>query len=80
MMLYRFEVDYNVPGKPGNRNYVTVVAATDAVHARSEAEKIFEGLKEECGYGGALGKLYSASGICKCIAEFKEPAAQTPRN
>lgn len=30
MMLYRFEVDYTVPGKMGNKNYVTAVAATDA--------------------------------------------------
>lgn len=52
MMLYRFEVDYTVPGK------------------------IFEGLKEDYGYDKALGKLYSASGICKCIAEFNEPVAQ----
>lgn len=26
MMLYRFEVDYTVPGKMGNKNYVTAVA------------------------------------------------------
>lgn len=38
--------------------------------------KIFEGLKEDYGYDKALGKLYSASGICKCIAEFNEPVAQ----
>lgn len=73
MMLYRFEVDYTVPGKMGNKNYVTAVAATDATHARVEAGKIFEGLKEDYGYDKALGKLYSASGICKCIAEFKVP-------
>ena len=72
MMLYRFEVDYTVPGKMGNKNYVTAVAATDA----AQAGKIFEGLKEDYGYDKALGKLYSASGICKCIAEFNEPAAQ----
>lgn len=30
MMLYRFEVDYTVPGKMGSKNYVTAVAATDA--------------------------------------------------
>lgn len=47
MMLYRFEVDYTVPGKMGNKNYVTAVAATDAAHARVEAGKIFEGLKED---------------------------------
>lgn len=76
MMLYRFEVGYTVPGKMGNKNYVTAVAATDAAHARMEAGKIFEGLKEDYGYDKALGKLYSASGICKCIAEFNEPAAQ----
>lgn len=46
MMLYRFEVDYTVPGKMGSKNYVTAVAATDAAHARVEAGKIFEGLKE----------------------------------
>lgn len=40
------------------------------------AGKIFEGLKEDYGYDKALGKLYSASGICKCIAEFNEPVAQ----
>lgn len=45
MMLYRFEVDYTVPGKMGSKNYVTAVAATDAAHARVEAGKIFEGLK-----------------------------------
>ena len=73
MMLYRFEVDYTVPGKMGNKNYVTAVAATDAAHARVEAGKIFEGLKEDYGYDKTLGKLYSASGICKCIAEFKVP-------
>lgn len=72
MMLYRFEVDYTVPGKMGSKNYVTAVAATDAAHARVEAGKIFEGLKEDYGYDKALGKLYSASGICKCIAEFKK--------
>lgn len=44
MMLYRFEVDYTVPGKMGSKNYVTAVAATDAAHARVEAGKIFEGL------------------------------------
>lgn len=76
MMLYRFEVDYTVPGKMGSKNYVTAVAATDAAHARVEAGKIFEGLKEDYGYDKALGKLYSASGICKCIAEFNEPVAQ----
>lgn len=76
MMLYRFEVDYTVPGKMGSKNYVTAVAATDAAHARVEAGKIFEGLKEDYGYDRALGKLYSASGICKCIAEFNEPVAQ----
>ena len=76
MMLYRVEVGYTVPGKMGNKNYVTAVAATDAAHARMEAGKIFEGLKEDYGYDKALGKLYSASGICKCIAEFNEPAAQ----
>lgn len=76
MMLYRFEVGYTVPGKMGNKNYVTAVAATDVAHARMEAGKIFEGLKEDYGYDKALGKLYSASGICKCIAEFNEPAAQ----
>ena len=65
MMLYRFEVDYTVPGKMGSKNYVTAVAATDAAHA-----------KEDYGYDKALGKLYSASGICKCIAEFNEPVAQ----
>lgn len=32
MMLYRFEVDYTVPGKMGSKNYVTAVAATDAAH------------------------------------------------
>ena len=37
MMLYRFEVGYTVPGKMGNKNYVTAVAATDAAHARMEA-------------------------------------------
>lgn len=47
MMLYRFEVDYTVPGKMGSKNYVTAVAATDAAHARVEAGKIFEGLKED---------------------------------
>ena len=73
MMLYRFEVDYTVPGKMGNKNYV---AATDAAHARMEAGKIFESLKEDYGYDKAFGKLYSASGICKCIAEFNEPIAQ----
>lgn len=76
MMLYRFEVDYTVPGKMGSKNYVTAVAATDAAHARVEAGKIFEGLKEDYGYDKALGKLYSASGTCKCIAEFNEPVAQ----
>ena len=65
-----------VPGKMGSKNYVTAVAATDAAHARVEAGKIFEGLKEDYGYDKALGKLYSASGICKCIAEFNEPVAQ----
>ena len=35
-----------------------------------------QALKEDYGYDKALGKLYSASGICKCIAEFNEPAAQ----
>lgn len=25
MMLYRFEVDYTVPGKMGSKNYVTAV-------------------------------------------------------
>ena len=79
MMLYRFEVDYTVPGKMGSKNYVTAVAATDAAHARVEAGKIFEGLKEDYGYDKALGKLYSASGICKCIAEFNEPVALTKR-
>lgn len=54
MMLYRFEVDYTVPGKMGNKNYVTAVAATDAAHARVEAGKIFEGLKEDYGYDKAL--------------------------
>lgn len=39
MMLYRFEVDYTVPGKMGSKNYVTAVAATDAAHARVEAGK-----------------------------------------
>ena len=58
MMLYRFEVGYTVPGKMGNKNYVTAVAATDAAHARMEAGKIFEGLKEDYGYDKALGKLY----------------------
>lgn len=57
-------------------NGQTAVAATDAAHARVEAGKIFEGLKEDYGYDKALGKLYSASGICKCIAEFNEPVAQ----
>ena len=66
----------HVPGKMGSKNYVTAVAATDAAHARVEAGKIFEGLKEDYGYDRALGKLYSASGICKCIAEFNEPVAQ----
>ena len=56
MMLYRFEVDYTVPGKMGNKNYVTAVAATDAAHARVEAGKIFEGLKEDYGYDKALGE------------------------
>lgn len=41
MMLYRFEVDYTVPGKMGNKNYVTAVAATDATHAKVESGKIF---------------------------------------
>lgn len=36
MILYRFEVDYTVPGKMGSKNYVTAVAATDAAHARVE--------------------------------------------
>lgn len=54
MMLYRFEVDYTVPGKMGSKNYVTAVAATDAAHARVEAGKIFEGLKEDYGYDKAL--------------------------
>lgn len=53
MMLYRFEVDYTVPGKMGSKNYVTAVAATDAAHARVEAGKIFEGLKEDYGYDKA---------------------------
>lgn len=63
MMLYRFEVDYTVPGKMGSKNYVTAVAATDAAHARVEAGKIFEGLKEDYGYDKAppcvlmLGKI-----------------------
>ncbi len=57
MMLYRFEVGYTVPGKMGNKNYVTAVAATDAAHARMEAGKIFEGLKEDYGYDKASGTV-----------------------
>ena len=48
---------------------------TSAVDTATAA-RIFEGLKEDYGYDKALGKLYSASGICKCIAEFNEPVAQ----
>ena len=52
MMLYRFEVDYTVPGKMGSKNYVTAVAATDAAHARVEAGKIFEESKDPSKSGG----------------------------
>lgn len=45
MMLYRFEVDYTVPGKMGNKNYVTAVAATDAAHARVGGREDFRGLE-----------------------------------
>ena len=38
MMLYRFEVDYTVPGKMGSKNYVTAVAATDAARAAGGRE------------------------------------------
>lgn len=58
MMLYRFEVDYTVPGKMGSKNYVTAVAATDAAHARVEAGKIFDGLE------GGLGLMIRHSGNC----------------
>lgn len=60
----------------GSKNYVTAVAATDAAMRGWRPGRIFEGLKEDYGYDKALGKLYSASGICKCIAEFNEPVAQ----
>lgn len=42
MMLYRFEVDYTVPGKMGSKNYVTAVAATDAAHGKHYCAVSFE--------------------------------------